>query len=694
MNDSYNVSEIKAQLLLNLRSYLSYLLPRGIFRGDKFYVGNVQGDKGKSLVVELSGGEAGLWHDFATKEGGDIIDLWAAVHGKNARTDFPEVMASIAEWLGYDKKRPEEQYINQKLDEIATYSWNYYDENGQVIVKVFRKDPTGERKEYKPFDVKRGIYGAPEGLRPLYNIPGILKSDEIVLVEGEKCAEALIEQGITATTTMFGSNADANKTDWSQLKGKHIIIWPDNDEAGKKYAENAEKKLLEIGVASLAILEIPQDKPKGWDVADGIVEGFKFQEFLQTGICYIPSKLIPNKLTPNLISMSKTDDMPPKREWIVQDWLPSGYVSALYGDGGVGKSLLVQQLITALAAGKPWLGINLNPIKVYALFCEDDRLELTRRQHAINHFYRVKGYSLEEKIRMMTRVGEDNRLMDFNSKDSGKLTSFFHDLLEDIKAFQPKLVVLDTAADLFDGNENNRTQVRNFIQNCCARIAREIDGAVLLCMHPSDVGIQRKTGTGGSTAWNNTVRSRWYLTRPEKAGVSPDDRILSRKKSNYSQSNDEKIVMRWENGAFAHDDLALGSEPMVRGQYSEKLDLERERKHEVILNLIRRMAYQGKIYTAAQFARSFEGEEGLGSDRNIRGRIDHLATLGQIKFFRNAEEYGIANTNSKYGFLCVKDMETKICIESKVEYKLVKPTHHYLEANGKVLPIKGTNNLW
>ncbi|VVC35201.1 P-loop containing nucleoside triphosphate hydrolase [Cinara cedri] len=392
--------------------------------------------------------------------------------------------------------------------------------------------------------------------------------------------------------------------------------------------------------------------------------------------------------------MSKTDDMPPKREWIVQDWLPSGYVSALYGDGGVGKSLLVQQLITALAAGKPWLGINLNPIKVYALFCEDDRLELTRRQHAINHFYRVKGYSLEEKIRMMTRVGEDNRLMDFNSKDSGKLTSFFHDLLEDIKAFQPKLVVLDTAADLFDGNENNRTQVRNFIQNCCARIAREIDGAVLLCMHPSDVGIQRKTGTGGSTAWNNTVRSRWYLTRPEKAGVSPDDRILSRKKSNYSQSNDEKIVMRWENGAFAHDDLALGSEPMVRGQYSEKLDLERERKHEVILNLIRRMAYQGKIYTAAQFARSFEGEEGLGSDRNIRGRIDHLATLGQIKFFRNAEEYGIANTNSKYGFLCVKDMETKICIEGKVEYKLVKPTHHYLEANGKVLPIKGTNNLW
>nr|WP_241653968.1 hypothetical protein [Wolbachia endosymbiont of Nilaparvata lugens] len=103
-NGSYKLSEkkeqLKAQLLLNIRSCLSYLLPRGIFRGDKFYVGNVQGDKGKSLVVELSGNEAGLWHDFATGEGGDIIDLWAGVNRKSTRIEFPEVMASIAEWFG------------------------------------------------------------------------------------------------------------------------------------------------------------------------------------------------------------------------------------------------------------------------------------------------------------------------------------------------------------------------------------------------------------------------------------------------------------------------------------------------------------------------------------------------------------------------------------------------------------------
>ena len=46
---------------------------------------------------------------------------------------------------------------------------------------------------------------------------------------------------------------------------------------------------------------------------------------------------------------------PPDREWVIKDWLPKGYVTALYGDGGVGKSLLVQQLATCVATGKPFL---------------------------------------------------------------------------------------------------------------------------------------------------------------------------------------------------------------------------------------------------------------------------------------------------------------------------------------------------
>jgi len=276
-----DVAKIKAQLLLNLRSCLSYLLPNGTFHGDEFRIGNIHGERGQSLRVALTGEKAGLWQDFATGEKGDVIAIWAATQRKDTKRDFREVMASISEWLQYDKKCPE---ADKKFDEIATHSWNYCNENGQVVVKIYRYDPPGGRKKYKPFDVKQSRFVAPEGIRPLYNIPGILKSDKVVLVEGEKCAESLIEKGITATTTMFGSNAPTDKTDWSHLKGKHIIIWPDNDEAGNKYAKNTEKKLSELGVASLITLSIPQDKPKGWDAADCIEEGIDVEKFLASAI--------------------------------------------------------------------------------------------------------------------------------------------------------------------------------------------------------------------------------------------------------------------------------------------------------------------------------------------------------------------------------------------------------------------------
>lgn len=44
------------------------------------------------------------------------------------------------------------------------------------------------------------------------------------------------------------------------------------------------------------------------------------------------------------------------REWVVEGWVPKGEVTFLYGDGGVGKSLLAQQLATCAATGNDWLG--------------------------------------------------------------------------------------------------------------------------------------------------------------------------------------------------------------------------------------------------------------------------------------------------------------------------------------------------
>ena len=90
------------------------------------------------------------------------------------------------------------------------------------------------------------------------------------------------------------------------------------------------------------------------------------------------------------------------------------------------------------------------------------------------------------------------------------------------------------------GNENYRFQVRSFI-NLLRRWAMEMDGGVIITAHPSNFGLSQGTGISGSTAWNNSVRSRIYLTKPkddvDDFGEQEDtnERILKLMKNNYGR---------------------------------------------------------------------------------------------------------------------------------------------------------------
>ena len=265
-----SVQGIKERLLRNLRGALTYLLPNGVIKGNRFVVGDVQGGKGDSLTVELAGSKAGLWHDFATGEGGDIISLWAAVTGRVSNDAFPDVMDDIRRWLGGPGPTRHAQRATAisgskgrpAHDELGpvTAKWDYLDEAGRLIACVYRYDPPGG-KQFRPWDVRARKARAPDP-RPLYNRPGIKAADEVILVEGEKAAQALTDQGFAATTAMNGASAPVEKTDWSPLKGRRVLVWPDRDEHGWRYALAAAQALLEAGAASVAVLRPPDDRPE------------------------------------------------------------------------------------------------------------------------------------------------------------------------------------------------------------------------------------------------------------------------------------------------------------------------------------------------------------------------------------------------------------------------------------------------
>lgn len=247
----------------------------------------------------------------------------------------------------------------------------------------------------------------------------------------------------------------------------------------------------------------------------------------------------------------------PLRRWVVPDWVPSGVVTALYGDGGIGKTLAAQQLLTASAIGAPWFGLDVMRGRTLGVFCEDDEDELHRRQDAINRALGADMADLGE-MRLLSRLGSDNALVQFDGTQ-GHLTAFHAALRVTCQEWKPDLLVLDTAADLYPDNENDRSKVRWFIQTALAGLARELQCAVLLLAHPSASGLATGAGTGGSTAWNNTVRSRVYLAKEDGDAADADARILSRKKANYA-ARDASIRLMWRDGVLMRADASTAQD--------------------------------------------------------------------------------------------------------------------------------------
>jgi hypothetical protein len=113
--------------------------------------------------------------------------------------------------------------------------------------------------------------GAMPDPRPLYCLPDLAKAERVIVLEGEKCADKARDLGFIATTSVGGSQA-AGKTDWRPLAGKDVLILPDHDAPGRKYAETVAGILAKLTPAStVRILDLAQHAPElpdGGDLAD------------------------------------------------------------------------------------------------------------------------------------------------------------------------------------------------------------------------------------------------------------------------------------------------------------------------------------------------------------------------------------------------------------------------------------------
>jgi RecA-family ATPase len=258
-----------------------------------------------------------------------------------------------------------------------------------------------------------------------------------------------------------------------------------------------------------------------------------------------PPKIIP-------ISLPALHLQPvPERRWIVPNWLPVRQVTLNYADGGIGKTLLAMQLMAATALSAKWCGLTVETCPSVGLFSEDDETEIHIRMEAVRRFYGVEFTALAD-CHPIDATGTDNILAHFDGNYMTP-TPRFHQLQECILDTKARLAVIDTAATTFGGNEIDRSQVTQFVGTLLTGLAQKMDGAVLLNAHPSVSGMASGDLRSGSTAWNNSCRSRLQMTRPVgedgKPILNSSERMLTRMKSNASAAGDT-IALSWNEGVF------------------------------------------------------------------------------------------------------------------------------------------------
>jgi hypothetical protein len=149
-----------------------------------------------------------------------------------------------------------------KAEIIATYP--YLDEEGTLLYRQERIEPgkDGRKKEFRLSrpDGERGWIYDLDGVR---RVPyrareltrAIANGELLYIVEGEKCVESLVAQGLVATT--FVSGASGWREEYAEwFVDADVAILPDNDDPGRRYA-NAIQRDLVATARHVRVVELP-----------------------------------------------------------------------------------------------------------------------------------------------------------------------------------------------------------------------------------------------------------------------------------------------------------------------------------------------------------------------------------------------------------------------------------------------------
>lgn len=425
-----------------------------------------------------------------------------------------------------------------------TGHYEYVDADGSVLYRTVRLEQAGRRKQFKaqrPNGRGGWINGMGVARRVLYRLPEILTADPVqpvYLVEGERKADKLASWGFVATAVAFG--AKGWRSDYAEaLEGRKVIILPDNDDEGRGFADRAAKDLSGVG-CTVHVIDLPGLPPKG-DIIDWTGTADDLRALVER-LSNPPVETFP------LADLALWSNLQPTpKPFVMAGFVPARELTLATGAGGANKSTFGQQLATCRAAGVPMLGVDVQQGKALYITAEDDEDRLHWMQAHICRALGVRMDDLTGRLSLTSLRGRlGNELATFDHEGKLRPAPSFRVLKATIEASGADLVVLDNAAHLFAGNENDRQQVTAFV-NLLYSLCQDLGATIILVAHANKAG----DTYSGSTAWLNAVRSQIVLSRPENS-IDPDERLLSLGKANYARQGEE-LRFRWHDFALVRD---------------------------------------------------------------------------------------------------------------------------------------------
>lgn len=551
------------KLLLRAKDVCHYLLPAGRQRGDEFEVGGLTGDGGKSLKVNT---RQGLWKDFESGDGGhDLIALWAGVKGIR----MVEAKQEAERWLGIEERKTPavtvplaprtEPRVDITKDWIKSKPWDYFDADGVHFGSVYRfDDPAGkQRKEFRPWNGKE--WKAPEGIRPLYNLPRVIAAPLdalIVLVEGEKCADAITQLGDSRVVgcSSWGGAAAASKTDWSPLSRRHVLRWPDGDHpktnsdgtpkevAREVWLRTTGEHIAAVGPASLRDVPVPVGKPDGWDCADATPDERR------SLIAAAMADVVADVPAPRVRLADMTADklfakVPPEQEWLVHSVIPFGRGGVFAAPGDTGKGMLLVDLACKVATHEtPGMDASVFPTAlghriarrgaVVLLSAEDDTDELNRRVRALHPDMPIEA---KRRLHILPYPDMMNRAPTYMVGDANKVdaTVEFIEVRKELLGMTGLALVIMDPVSAFAGVDLTSASTSQQVGNALDKLAKDLGCTVIGSHHltkgdrryPIATAADARHAIGGAGQLLNALRFAYALWAP---GETKERDVLAR----------------------------------------------------------------------------------------------------------------------------------------------------------------------